>query len=440
MPFVPSRRLLVLFAALVPGAVLAAFVGPGGVALVAGLGVLTLLLALLGEQLLRPEPDAVRLERVLPRRLEVGVPAEITLRLISRSARPWVVRVADGCPEALRPGDAPLEVPLQPGESVEARYPVTPSARGAFGFEPALLRLRRPRGLVEHLRTGDVPSRARVLPDLRGLARHRLRARRDLLHLGGARRTRVLGRDGDFDRLREFVSGDDVRHVDWKATARLRRPITRVWQAEKAQNLVILVDGTRLMATRAGDLSKLDHAVASALTLSWAGLAAGDRVAVGVFDDGLRRWLPPDDGLARFGRILDTLYDAEAVSRFPRYREVARRLLRVLGRRSLIVWVTDLLDADQGEELMAALTVLRRRHVSLVVALDDPEVGALAAAEPTDAASLYARVGATEVLEERRALLRRLRGAGARVVDEPADRLQPELVDRYLEIKMRGLV
>ena len=438
--FIPSRRLLIGFALLVPAAILAAPAGAvaaGAVVLVGAGG----LLVLLGVDGLRgPADGVVEIERRLPRRLEVGATARVHLVLRNRGSVPWTVRLADGCPDVLGASDEVLELSLGPGAATESSYDVTPRTRGRFTFGPAHLRLRRRGGLAEHVRQIAAPGEARVLPTLRALARHRLRARRDLMNLGGARRTRVLGRDGDFDRLRDFVAGDDIRHVDWKATARARRPITRVWRAEKAQNLVVLIDGTRLMATRAAGSTKLDHALQAGLTLAWAGLAAGDRVAAGVFDDGLRTWVPPVVGIPRFGRILDAIYDAQAVQRFPRYREAARHLLRTLHRRSLVVWITDLLDADQGQELLAAMRVLRRRHLSLVVALDDPEIRALAAAEPTDAAALFVRVGAAELLDERRLLLRRLRGAGTHVLDVPADAVAPELVDRYLDIKMRGLV
>lgn len=440
MRFVPSRLTLTVVAVLLPLCVVTALAGPPLSFLapvVAGAAVLALLF---WDGLSGPAGSEIDIERELPRRLEVGESSEIRLALRNRGSRPWRVRIVDGCPPSLHAGGDPLDVLLPAGGEATLSYPVRPSTRGSFFFAQPLMRMRKLRGFAEHLRSAELPGEAKVLPGLDGLARHRLRARRDFMHLGGSRRTRVLGRDGDFDRLRDFVPGDDIRHVDWKATARLRRPISRVWQAEKAQNLVVLVDGTRLMATRAGDLSKLDHAVRAALTLAWAGLSAGDRVGVGVFDDRMRTWVPPATGTKRFGALLDGLYDQQPAECFPSYQEAARHLLRSLSRRSLVVWITDLLDADQGDELLAALTVLRRRHLSLVVALDDPSVRGQAMSEPMDASELYSRVGAAEVLDERRLLLRRLQGAGAKVLDKAAGRLAPELVDRYLEIKMRGLV
>ncbi len=440
MRFIPSRLTLTVVAVLLPFCVVTALVGPpfSFVApMVAGVSVLSLLF---WDGVSGPRGRDIDIEREMPRRLEVGAPAEIRLVVRNRGSRPWRVKVADGCPPALHAGGEPLDVLLPGGGEATLSYPVRPDSRGSFAFTRPLLRMRKLRGFAEHLRSVELPGEAKVLPGLDGLVRHRLRGRRELMHLGGARKTRVLGRDGDFDRLRDFVAGDDIRHVDWKATARLRRPISRVWQAEKAQNLVVLVDGTRLMATRSGDLTKLDHAVRAALTLAWAGLSAGDRVGVGVFDERMRSWVPPAMGKRRFGTLLHSLYDQQPAQLFPSYQEAARHVLRSLSRRSMLVWITDLLDADQGDELIAALTVVRKRHLSLVVALDDPGVRAQATREPRTTSDLFMRVGAAEVLDERRLLLQRLQAAGAKVIDSPGDRLAPDLVDRYLEIKTRGLI
>ena len=434
--FLPSRRLMLAVALLVPLAVLAA-PAPAiayGVVAVTGL----LLAGFVLDGIRHPGVGLVEVERELPRALSVGEEASVLLRLRNCGDVPLTARVADGCSPSLAPEEELLEVELPPHTWVEESYKVKPLSRGAFAFSQVQLRLTRRLGLAEHQLSVDVQGEARVHPNLRNLARWELRARRDLLHLGGARRTRILGREGDFERLRDFVTGDDLRHVDWKATARLRRPITRVYQAEKAQNLLILVDATRLMATRAAGLTKLDFAVNAALMLAFVGLMRGDRVGVAVFDDGIRAYVPPQLGHAQFGRILDLLFDQQPTRSFPRYREAARAIARDHRRRSLVVWLTDLLDGEQGRELLGALRALRGRHLSLVVAMDDPDVHALADQTPADQGSLFVRVGAAELLDERAALVRRLMVEGAHVVDRRPEEITAALVDHYLDLKLRG--
>lgn len=434
--FLPSRRLLLALLILVPLAVLAA---PAPAIAFSVVGVTVVLLAgFVLDGLRHPGVGLLEIERELPRALSVGEEARVLLKIRNCGNVPVFARIADGCPPSLAPTEEVLEVELPPHAWVEESYRVQPLSRGAFEFGPIQLRLKRRMGLAEHQLSIDLASEARVHPNLRNLARWELRARRDLLHLGGARRTRILGREGDFERLRDFVSGDDIRHVDWKATARLRRPITRVYQAEKAQNLLILVDATRLMATRAAGLTKLDFAVNAALMLAFVGLTRGDRVGVAVFDDGIRAYVPPQLGHAQFGRILDLLFDQQPTRSFPRYREAARAIVRDHRRRSLVVWLTDLLDGEQGRELLAALRALRGRHLSLVVAMDDPDVHALAESAPVDQQALFVRVGAAELLDERAALVRRLMVEGAHVVDRRPEEITAALVDHYLDLKLRG--
>jgi len=432
--FLPSPLALALVAGLLPLALLLGLLHAGAAAV---LGVAALLLVLVVAQGLAA-PPTIRVSRELPRQLSVGEPATVRLRVRNDSDQPVALRIADGCPSGLDPEQEVLELDLPAHGEESLQYTIRPTGRGSFAFGATDLLLRRPRGLVEHRVRLELPAEARVHPNMRDLVRYELRSRRNLLQHGGARRTRILGRDGDFERLRDFVAGDDLRHVDWKATARMRRPMTRVYQAERSQNLIILIDGTRLMATRAGSLSKLDYAVNAALMLAWVGLQQGDKVGVGVFDDGLRGYVPPAAGQGQLGRVLDLLFDQQPALRFPRYREAARGILRDNRRRSLIVWLTDLFDGEQGRELLGALRALRGRHLSLVVAMDDPDVHRIAESAPDDDAALFQKVGAAELLDERAALIRKLHAEGARIVDARPAEISGALVDRYLDLKQSG--
>jgi len=383
-------------------------------------------------------PEDVEVRRELPLALSVGERGEILLLVRNISGEPLHVRVADGCPAQLGPADEILSAVVAAHAEQRLSYQVRPSVRGAHRFRELHLWLRSTYGLAERSCRLDLGGEARVHPNLRNLRRYQLRARRDLLRLGGARRTRLLGRQGDFERLRDFVTGDDVRHLDWKATARLQRPITRLFQTERSQTLLVLVDGTRLMAGRAGELTKMDYAVNAALMLAHVGLSRGDRVGVAVFDQGLRSYLPPRSGHAQFGRVLDLLFDQQATRSFPRYREAARQLVRDNRRRSLLVWITDLVDGEQGHELVTALRSLRRRHLNLVVSLRDPVLDKLAGSVPVDGRGLFAAAAASEMLSDREALVGRLRAEGAEIVSKMPQKVGEALVEQYLDLKQRG--
>jgi len=192
------------------------------------------------------------------------------------------------------------------------------------------------------------------------------------------------------------------------------------------------------MSLRSAEGSKMDLAVEAALHLAWVGLNRGDRVGVTVFDDGIRCQLKARAGLAQFGRILDLLYAQQPKLSFPRYRAAARAVLSQQRRRSLVVWLTDLLDGEQGQELLAALRAIRGRHLSLVVAQDDPELHRMAASAPRRSISYFERAAASEALDERETLCRGLRIGGARVVTSGPSQITASAVDEYLDLKQRG--
>lgn len=412
--------------------------GWGGVVGLVGGGLLVCLALWQGGR--RVDPGQVELHSALPPRWHVDREERVALELHNRGPRALLITVAPGCPAQLGLREPPRPALLRPGERRELELVLRPRRRGRVVVAPLELRARVPGALVEQQWQVAGERELKVYPDLRAVQRRGLGQRRQLLAAAGQRRSRFPGADGEFDRLRPWAPGDDLRHVDWKATARARQPITRVYQEERAQTVVVLVDGTRLMATGAAGRSKMDHAITAALSLCWAGLSRGDRVGVGVFDRSLRSWLAPREGMPQFGRAVDLLHDAWPVDSFPSYREAARPLLANLRRRSLVVWITDLLDRSQGEELAAGLRALRGRHLSLVVALDDPAIHSAADVAPDDREALFTKVGAQELLDDRAALCRRLGQQGARVVTLPPDQVSGGLVDSYLQIKRKGLL
>jgi uncharacterized protein (DUF58 family) len=250
----------------------------------------------------------------------------------------------------------------------------------------------------------------------------------------------VLGRGTELERLRDYVPDDDYRRIAWKATARRGRPVVVVHEIERSQNLVLLVDAGRLMGAPSGDLDKLDHAVNAALALAYVAVGVGDRVGLLVFADRVEQYLPPARGRRQLQVLLEALY---RVSAQPVESDPARALRHLAARnpkRSLVVLFTDQAEASEAEALLGPLGLIARHHLAMCVLVADPELGALAAAPLDDTRRAYERVVAQRLLDERRAVVERLEGRGAIVVDVAADRLSAETVDRYLEAKARTLL
>jgi uncharacterized protein (DUF58 family) len=375
-----------------------------------------------------------RLQRVAPRRFSLGEEHEVSLTLESFAPFGMRVEIHDEPPETFEQRGASQELRLAPFGQARVRYTVVPTRRGDHPFGTVFFRIVGPLGLAAVTGRQMLSTRARVYPSLKGLRRLELAAR-FLEKSSGFRSLRREGGGDEFEKLREYQPDDDYRHIDWKAAARRQRPVTRVFEAERNQTVMVCVDTGRGMAARVGDLTKLDHALNAALLLAYAAVRLEDQVGLLLFADEVQVFLPPRKGMAQFRRITNALYGAEATLSFVDLRSPLRLLRAKIRRRALMIFFTDLLDEAQARPLVEYARRLATRHLPLVVTLSDPAVVEASRAIPQAADEAYAQLVATEILREREALLRALRAEGAQVVDAPSDRISTAAVNRYIELK-----
>ncbi len=397
----------------------------------------------------RRVPTSVGLSQDFERALLVvpGAAAGLTLELREAFPPDFEVRArAQGAVAGGDPTGGPDRVQLPaPGRAAGRPLEVTrtyrASVRGAHALGDVRLRLRSPLGLVWRQARLPGGQRIAVEPALAGL--------RNTLRLAASERWRDLGvrslrrRGGltDFESLRDYVPGDDVRFVDWKAFAHRGRPMVRQYQVERGQELILLVDcGRRMAATAAAGRTrgwtKLDHALDAALQLAAVALQEGDRVGVLAFDSEVRAWVPPRRGSRAFPRLMEAVFDLEPSSK---EADLGRALQEVAARhrrRSMVVILSDVADPLSIDRQKSALARGGRRQRLVFAALDDPAVRAASTAEqaPGPGASSL-RAGAMHVLEERRLALAQLSGAGARILNPlPADAAGP-LLAAWLDAK-----
>jgi uncharacterized protein (DUF58 family) len=275
-----------------------------------------------------------------------------------------------------------------------------------------------------------------VVPGLREVRSYRLLALHHHLQQAGLRGVRLRGEGGAFESLREYVRGDDIRHLDWKATARRRALIVRQYEAERSQNIVLCIDTGRLMAERVGQGQRLDRALSAAVVLSEVARVWDDRVGLLAFSDRIHAILPPGRyPPARFPAIFAGL-ESRAVE--PDYPRALARLSRLVSRRSLVVFFGDVIDDEVSAPLAAQLAHLARRHLPLFIAIRNSDLFDAALAPVEDRNSAYLRAAATELVLARARTLARMREQGIRVADVAPDAAVAGAVNRYLEIKRRG--
>jgi uncharacterized protein (DUF58 family) len=349
------------------------------------------------------------------------------------------------------------------GGTGTVEYRVRPQHRGDFRFGDLYVRVDGPLRLVRRQRrVAGTAAAVRVYPSLKQLRRYELLVRRGLMAEAGAKAIRVPGASTEFARLREYVPDDEFRRINWKATARRGKPIVNEFEAERSQNVVLMIDAGRLMGARAAapargspaedeagalvegetvtGLTKLDYALNSALLLAYVASARGDRVALLAYTDQVRAFVPPARGRRAFLAMVDALYNLAPEAVEPDHGLAFQFLARRNLRRSLVVLFTDLGDREASAALLAHVLRAARQHLVVSVTLGDPTVVRPAAARPDGAQALYEKMVAQRLLDERAATLATLAQRGVHTLDTDADKLSPSLIDAYLEIKQRGRI
>lgn len=405
-------------AALVAVAALAALVVPPLVSAVAIASIVAV--AALDAWRVRPAPA---LERALPHALARGV------------ATPFAVEQrAPGAVRIRQPNVPALTFDPQEGDG-GIRGTVLPKVRGRHEVPSPATVATGPLGLGRWFHSGGRPQEVLVYPDLPNARRivHRLREGRFREHGRSARGP--LGLGTEFESVRDYLPDDDFRQVNWRATARVGRPMTNTYRVEQDRDVVCVVDAGRLMGGPLGpQKTRLDVALDATVAVALVADEVGDRCGALAFDARIRRDLRPRRAGSR--RVVEALFDLEATDADSDY-ELAFRSVGG-GKRVLVLIFTDLVDEPAARSLIAATPVLARRHFVVVASATDPDLDELANARPSGALEAARRRVAREVLDVRSAVAARLRRAGAAVVDVPPERLPAACVAEYLRAKARA--
>jgi uncharacterized protein (DUF58 family) len=427
----PTGRWLALLAASLPLWLPAPAVAAG-----AAVALVALLAADVALLLLGPVP-AVR--RRGPSRVALGGRATVELRIDNRLRRRLRVRVTDDLPALLlRDGPEELELELRPRREERVEYGVRAVRRGDARHGDVHLRIGGPLGFATLQRRIPRDDAVRVIPGVLEVRRYRLLGLRNRLREAGFRNVRQRGEGGSFESLRGYVPGDDPRHLDWKASARRGTPIVRQYELERRQNVVLAIDAGRLMTQRVGARERLDYALTAALLLADVARVHGDSVGLLVFSDRVHRFLPPSRGT--LARVADALGEVHARMVEPDYPGAFAYLGRQVRRRSLLVLFTDLIDPLASAAVVAQLTRAAARHLALAVAIRKPDLEAAAAAPAADDAAAYHRAAAEELLQARAAALGAMQRSGVLVADTRPGDAVAAVVNRYLDVKRRGML
>jgi uncharacterized protein (DUF58 family) len=384
------------------------------------------------------------LRRHLPAAFAIGVKRTIRVAIEARGDVTWHCRLYDYADAALVTEGMPAELAIQGGKNVELSYTVTPTARGNVVFAPADVRVRSRWGFWDLLERLGATERRRVFPDFAQVARYAWMAGNKRLQEIGIKTYQLRGQGTDFKQLSEYRTGDTVRHIDWRATLRLGKPIVREFQDERDQCVLLMVDcGRRMRAddrAAAGE-THFDQVLNAVMLLSYVALAQGDAVGAMTFgtSPGQERSIAPRKGQHALNGLMGQLYDVQPTPTHSDYVAAARALLQRQSRRALVIVITNFRDED-STELSHALRLLRRRHLVLLASLRERVLGELMR-QPLSGGDASIDVAAAHLYEQsRRDAFNRLATRDALMTDAEPERLGVELVNRYHAVKRAGLI
>ncbi len=442
--------------------VVVVLIAPSPVPAVVGVCLL-LAAAILVDLVLAGAVRPLRFHRSGERLVRLGQQATVELVVENPGRRRVRGVLRDAWPPSVGASPRELELDVPPGERRKLVITLTPTRRGDRESVSVTVRSRGPLGLAARQGGHRVPWAVRVLPPF--LSRKHLPSRlARLRELDGQHPALVRGQGTEFDSLREYVVGDDVRSIDWRATARRHDVVVRTWRPERDRRVLIVLDTGRTSAGRVGDAPvplagapangsggllvrpdtrpvpggpRLDWSMDAALLLAALAARAGDQVDFLAYDRAVRAWVAGASRTELLSSLVNVMAPIEAELIEADSQGMVAAILSRAKRRCLVVLLTDLNSASLEEGLMPVLSQLSSRHLVLVAGVSDPLVAAMAAQRAT-AEQVYDAAAAEHARLERRRITARLRRHGVEVVDALPEDIAPALADTYLALKAAG--
>ncbi|WP_126383398.1 DUF58 domain-containing protein [Actinomyces howellii] len=383
-----------------------------------------------------PSPRQLRVERRVPPSVRLGESVSTTLTVTNTGSRPVSVLVRDAWPPSAGSTRERSSLSIPAGERRRSRTTLTPSRRGDRRADLVSVRVLGPLGLAGRQASLLAPATVRVLPAFRS-RRHLPSRLARLREMDGRSAVMVRGAGTEFDSLREYVVGDDVRSIDWFSTARRAEVLVRTWRPERDRRVLIVIDSGRLAAARLDDEPRIDAQIEAALLMAALATRAGDRVDLLAVDSRSRVQVRGESGPALMSALANALAPLEPSLTETDWALVASSTESILSQRALVVVLTALDGSGAHAGMLRALASLSRSHTVVIASVSDPGLARLSA-ERSDTDRVYIAAAAERDLIELEAVRARLRRAGVEVVEAGPGEIAPALADTYLALKAAG--
>jgi uncharacterized protein (DUF58 family) len=383
----------------------------------------------------------VEAERLLPERFSNGDQNKV--QLVIQNNFPFVIktRIIDELPEQLQWRNFSLYDKLAPNERKTHEYSVRPVERGEYIFRNINIFFKSPIGLVVRRKIIPAERMVKTLPSYLSLRKYELMAYSNKLAEGGIKKIRKLGHSLEFEQIKEYVTGDDIRSINWKATGRKGGQLmVNQYTDEKSQQVYCVIDQGRVMKMPFEEMTLLDYAINATLILSRVALIRQDKAGLVIFSDQVGNFLPADHKATQMPAILDTLYNQQ--TKFPEtdYEKLHALIRTRITQRSLVVLFTNFESLSSLQRQLPYIRSIARNHLLLVVFFENTELSQLTSANVKTVEDLYIKTIAGKFAYEKRLIVKELQQHGIPTILTSPRHLTVDIVNKYLEIKARQAI
>jgi uncharacterized protein (DUF58 family) len=397
-------------------------------------------LAVLADIFTGPKSAELTIERIAPEPFALRHDATLTYAVRNHSRTGVSVGIVDTSCALLYYRDDEVQLRVAPDSEARIGRRVAPVARGTAQLERLFFWYENRFAMLRRRRRVAMQHEIRVYPDLSAVERYGTLHARNRLIEAGLRRMRLRGVGTELESLREWMPGDAFRAINWKATARRGHVMVAQYEVERSQNVMILLDAGRLMTPRVDEQRKFDYAITAAMSVASIAALANDKVGIVAFaSDILHAYAPRSSGRS-LSQLAGEVHGLEPRFEESDYDRAFAYVRTHVHKRSLVVFFTDMVDPVAQSAVLAQIGTLARRHLVVCAFMNDAAIDRTLERTPQAPADVFETGVALELREERLVAAAALRRLGVQVIDVPAHDLTTALIDRYLQIKQRGLL
>lgn len=386
------------------------------------------------------QKEGVKAVRITPERFSNGDENTIQIFLENHNGFQATFQVVDEMPVQFQVRDQSFELVLPPGTERKLSYQLRPVKRGEYHFGAVNVLVSSPIGLLSRRFRFSQDAMVATYPSFIHLRKYELLAISNQLQQVGIKKIRRIGHTMEFEQIKDYVPGDDIRTINWKATAKRAALMVNQYQDERSQNVYNILDMGRAMKMPFLGMTLLDYAINSSLILSKVALTKGDKAGVVAFSDQEQQVVPAGSRASQMYLIMERLYRLQTAFREPNFDLLYAKLRQVASQRSLVVFYTNFETLSALQRQLPYLRALAKNHLVLVVFFENTIVTRRQKREAHDVKEVYDKVIAAQFTHEKRLILREFRKAGIQAILTPPEQLTVNTVNRYLEIKARGIL